>query len=445
MMPLYFTDLFFNKMNHNTNPKVKVNLKMKRLSLLIFLISIFITTNLVSQDMKEENIYQLLYSGQTNQVIDLLNEEIKLDSTNAELYFLMGMTHSLQNHFREALDYFEKSYQLNPGHVNNLNYYANTLSKMGYDEQAETKYREAVQLDSARIDIMDSLGKLHYSNSEFSDAHEIYSELIRIYPTDGYYALMLARCAVKMDSIDKADQYYQMAYQADPQNIKTILEYAQNWVKMDSLNQALVLLEDGLLLDKSNRNLNRLKAEILYKQEKYTLATLSFLDAIAYGDRSIEVLKKLGYCYFANQKYQDSREIFTQSLILNNIDPVVYFYLGMCSKQLEDYNEAIFFFEMALATIYPDYLDNLYIQLAECCHNEQQFTQAIQYLRKALEYTSEKEIVYYTLANVYDDYYADKNVPLIYYKKALQKEISPGITEFIHQKIETLTEELFFK
>ncbi len=418
---------------------------MKRLSLLILLISTFITTNLFSQDMKEENIYQLLYSGQYEQVIHHLNEEIKIDSMDAELYFLMGMTHSLQNHFRDALNYFEKSYQLDPGHLNNLNYYANALLNMGYQEQAKNKYREAIRLDSTRIDILDSLGKLHYNNSEFNDAHEIYSELISVYPTNGYYALMLARCAVKMDSIDKADQYYQIAYQANPQNIKTILEYAQNLVKMGSLDQALYMIDEGLILNKENRNLNRLKAEILYKQEKFTLATLSFLDAIAYGDSSIDVLKKLGYCYYANQKYEDSKEIFIKSLNLNNADPIVNFYLGMCSKQLEDHHQAIDFFEVALGCIYPDYLDNLYIQLAECCHHEQQFTQAIQYLRKALEYTSKKEIVYYTLANVYDDYYADKNVPLIYFKKALQKEISPEITEFINQKIETLTEELFFK
>ena len=162
-----------------------------------FLILTILMANLCSQEQGEVNIYKLLYSGQFDSLHTQLEKMIKLDSTDAEIYFFFGMTYTFQNNKSEALKSFEKSYNLDAGNIKNLYYFANSLISSGYQKRAEKILREAVQLDSTRTDIWDSLGRLYYRNSNFEDCAEIYSMLSHMDALNGYHFLMQARCAVQ--------------------------------------------------------------------------------------------------------------------------------------------------------------------------------------------------------------------------------------------------------
>ena len=388
-------------------------------------------------------MYKLLYSGQYDSLSACLEKMINEDSTHAEHYFLLGLTQTLQNNKSKALKNFEFSYHLDSTNTQNLSYYANALLSNGYSGKAEKIFKKAVQLDSSRTDIWDSLGRLYYRNSRYEEALNIYSMLSRLNSTNGYYFLMQARCTGKMDSLHHAIRLYNMAHEMDPDNIEIILELSRKYFSIDSLGKAKITIQKGIGLDNRNQQMHRLKADILYKQGDYTLATLSYLDAIAYGDNSVELLKKLGFCYFADQNYGKATEVFEQSLQLESDDPVIYYYLAMCAKQSKFDRQAINYFNAALLLIHPDYLGVLYTSLAECYHNEHEYINAIHSLRKAEETSSMKGIIYYELANVYYDYYKDKSVAQMYYKKAIQYELTPEIMDFINHRLKSLTEEIF--
>ena len=415
-----------------------------RFEIILFVVLLSQAFTLFAQEWNGGNISLLLYLGKYAKARQLLEKGIGVDSTSADLYFLLGLAYSLQNNHRTALNWFNKSYRIDSTHVNNLNYLANTQLKLGYRNRAEKLFSKAVRLDSERVDIWDSLGKLYYSSLRYNDSYKIYSKLSQKYVDNSYFNLMCARCAIKLDSLDSAIWQYKIAYNKDPENIEIILEFSRNLFSKDSLDKALELLQAGLTFASKNRHLHRLKGDILYKREDFTVAILSYLNAMAYGDESVELLKKLGFCYYADQNYQKSKDVLEQSLKFDDRDPLIYFYLGMSCKQLKDNPRAIDYFKHALSCLQPVYLDNLYTAIADCYHAEEQFAEAIKCLRRALEYTSQKEFIYYNLANVYYDFYADRNVPLLYYKKARKKEINPMISEYIDQKITELTQEIFF-
>jgi tetratricopeptide (TPR) repeat protein len=369
---------------------------------------------------------------------------IRADSTDAELFFLLGMSNTLQNKKSEALKNFERSTSLDPTNVKYLNYYANALVNNGYLNKAEKIFTQAVQLDSSRADIQESLGRLLFRNGRFQAACAIYAGLSQTESANGYYLLMQARCAAKMDSAEKSLGLYLLAYHYEPENIDIIAELSGLYLNMDSLANAERFVEKGLSLDKRDQRLHRLKAEALYQQKEYTWATLSFLDAIAYGDDSIDVLKKLAYCYFADQNYLKSTEVLEQLVRLDQNNPIIYYYLALCSVQLKETRQAIDCFNTTLRLIQPDYLESLYIGLAECYQREQEFIPAIHCLRNAESISSSKGTIYYQLANVYYDYYKDKSVARMYYRKALEYHLEPEISEFINYRIRELNEKIFF-
>ena len=410
----------------------------------IWFLFIFIAANRMTIQAQPE-LFQWLYSGRYDSLGIRLKEMIKTDSTNPELYFLLGLSDTFQNKKSTALKNFEKSADLDPENIKYLNQYANALFNNGYPDRAEKIFKEAIQLDSTRNDIRESLGRLYFRNSRFDDAYSSYSRLSQMDSENGYYFLMRARCAVKMDSSQKALALYHLAYHYDPENIDVIAELSGLFLEADSLASAETFIEKGLTLNKRDKRLHRLKAEVYYQQKEYTWATLSFLDAIAYGDDSNDVLKKLAYCYFADHNYLKSTETLKQSLQMDSNNPIIYYYLALCSAQLKRIREAIGYFNTALRLIHPDYLESLYTALAECYHSEREFIPAIHCLRKAEEGTSAKGIIYYQLANVYYDYYEDRSVARMYYEKALEYPLEPEISEFIDYRIRELTQEIFFK
>jgi tetratricopeptide (TPR) repeat protein len=411
----------------------------------IFIFWIFIAQGAAAQDQTEAQLYYWLYSGEYHSLSTRLEQMIKVDSTNAELYFLLGLTNTYQNKKSAALKNFEISTGLDPTNIKYMKNYANALVNNGYLNKAEKIFRQAVQLDSSRADIRESLGKLHFRNGKYKEAYSIYTKLSSLDSLNGYYYLMQARCAAKMDSVDRSLSLYLLAHHYDPKNIDIIAEVSGLYLNMDSLANAEHFVRIGLNLDSRDQRLHRLKAEVLYQQEEYTWATLSYLDAIAYGDDSIDVLKKLAYCYFADQNYLKSAEVLKQALQIDQNNPIIYYYLAMCSMQLKQTRQAIDYFNAALRLIHPDYLESLYIGLAECYQHEREYIPAIHCLRKAESLSSSKGIIYYQLANVYYDYYEDRSVARIYYRKALEYDLEPEISEFIHYRIKELTEKIFFK
>ena len=433
---------FFIVIKCKTVKMYSKNRKLVFILFLLFTLKIY-SPPLFGSEVPENNIYQLLFSGQYHTAIEILEEYVGSDSCQAQHYFLLGIAHSFQNNHQEALSCFLTSAHMDSQNVNNLHYLANTYSKLGYLNQAENTFKSAIRIDSARVDLWDNLGKIYYRKSNYKEANRIYTRLIKI-EQSSYYYHMKGRCAARMDSLDNAVYYYKLAHNKDPRNIEVILELSRNLFSQDSLDSAFNYIQEGILYDRKNRHLHRLKADILYKKKEYTFATLSFLDAIVFGDNSVDGLKKMGFCYFSDKNYLKSKATFELSLTLDDKDPVILYYLGICCRQLNEIGNAQHYLNKALTLLQPDYMNDLYLVRADCFYEEKEYIEAIKNFRKALEKSKNKQVVYYSLANVYYDYYKDRNIPLIYYKKALLNEISPEITNFIKQRIQELTQDVFF-
>ena len=76
-----------------------------------------------------------------------------------------------------------------------------------------------------------------------------------------------------------------------------------------------------------------------------------------------------------------------------------------------------------------------------------EFVEAIQSYREALDYQPSKKILSFYLASVYDQYYADREVPLLYYQKFLRdnKDADIKLIEYAESRIKVLKQELHFR
>ncbi len=414
---------------------------MKHMSFFVFLL---LLTNIYANP-SQNNIYQLIFGGQHSEAVQILTEQLEADSLNVENHYLLGLSWFYQKEYRQALPYFQNTIELDTLHVNSLYYLANTQMQLGQTKDTEKSFLRAVQIDSSRMEIKDALGQCYYKNHKFDQAYSVYKDLVAMHPHSVFYYLMLARSASKCDSLNLAVQYYRNAFTLDTLNSKVSFELSGTLLKMDSLDASLVFINNALDGQPQNWQFHRLKADILYKQKKFMAAILSYLDAITFGDNTVAALKKLGFCYYSESLYEKCINALEQVLENDDTDPVVYYYIGLCFKALEEYDLAIQYFGDSIDNVFPQFMDEIYIALAECHYLESDHEHAIQSYKEALKYSSEKEVIYYHLANIYDDIYADKQVALQYFEKAGQKEITPEITQYIQQRMSEIKEKIFLK
>lgn len=414
--------------------------------ILVFPLSQIIAySNLQAQNSNTDNkIYMLLFQKKYEEAIDILDQEIALDSTNADFYYLMGFAYANLNKYAKALYFFELAESFNPKHINNLVAIANANQRLGYFDRARKKYLKAISYDSTRSDIFDSLGKLYLRQKKYPEAGEVYQKLVKNDPGNSYYNLMQARCAAKMDSIDTAVTAYKRAQQIDSTNVEIKLELSRVLFNMEDFDSALVYANRGLAYNRNYQQLHRLKADILFAQKEYPAAILSYLDSSIHGDTSEDLHKKLGFCYYSIQAYDKAKTAFLKAAEKDKSDGMVSFYLGSCCKQLGEYEDAIKYFQQAVTQIIPSYMDYLYAELGHSFFARREFKNAIQCFRKAIEYSPDRDEYIYFLANVYDDYYADREVPLLYYKKVIRKDFDTEITEYAKARVKQLVQELHF-
>lgn len=61
-----------------------------------------------------DTIKQLIYEGETDEAIRLLNEYIKKDNSSDEAYYLLGNAYRKKNDFQQALNNYLTAMEINP-------------------------------------------------------------------------------------------------------------------------------------------------------------------------------------------------------------------------------------------------------------------------------------------------------------------------------------------
>lgn len=410
----------------------------------IFLLTlsfIFTTNGLAQATSSKNEIYSLLFTASYDSAIQLLESEIKQDSTSSECYFLLGSALSGLNKSSQAIENFKTAYQLDPENYDNLIAYGNCQARIGQFGAAEKLFLKALTLDSIRQTARINLAKAQLRQRKYQDAFDNFRKLSWQDSSNSYYLSQSAYCAERLKNKELAIDLYLKAYQVDSLNLEILSDLAKILYRANELDSSLVYTDKGIAIVPDEPEFHKLKGDIYYKKKIYTAAVLSYLKVLAEGDSTIDVLKKLGFCYYNGEKYKEACEVLSEAYNLNNSDPLISFYLGICFKQLEDYENAVFSLNIALKVIIPDYMDLLFAQLGDSYHNLKKYKDAIWAYKKAMEYAPRNPLYNYYLANVYYDYYADKNIAAKYYKKILEiDDLNPDILEHTKARLNEIAE-----
>lgn len=404
-------------------------------------LSILISAQLVySENMGE--IYSQLYSGNINSAILRLEEMSNNDTTNQEINSALAHAYTLASEDQKAIEVYEKLQSLDTGNVEPLFNLSKLLMKQGQLSRSSELVKDGLKSQPYHKGLIDLAARISYDENDYQDAFSYYSKLIDMNINVGRYYHLRARCGAKMDSIDLAISDFARALKINPANQQIIYEYAHCLYSASRNPEAFNLIQREMENFGGTTKYERLKGNIYHKMGDYSKALNSYTIALSRGRANAYLLKLIGICHYELGSFEKSEAFLSQALLFDGGDPMAFYYLGKCAMEMGDHSRAASCFTIAIKINQPSYINELYINMAQCYEKEGNPILAIRTCRDGLEISPDNHHLLYLLANLYDGYYLDKSVALAHFEKVVESPIDDEVDKYVKYRIKTIKENL---
>lgn len=163
------------------------------------------------------------------------------------------------------------------------------------------------------------------------------------------------------------------------------LDIASNYCTFGQYSDAMTYLDKIIQIEPLNKEIRELKNTLLRVTNTNTKSYLT--------------TKNKNIREAQNYKMQGEREKEIATLNSISTDFWAIYYLAEYYRNIDDFKNAIFYYEKA-ALLQPDYSQS-YLGMAEAYLSEKDYTNAIKYLNKYLTYNKDSDIAYAMRARAY--------------------------------------------
>jgi len=357
--------------------------------------------------------------------------------------YKIGSIYASIDNQKKAIEYFRKSLAINDSfNVNIL--LARSLHRVKKYKSAIEIYESLLENDADNLIITYQLGKLYFTINDTKNATVLFDKLTRKdsgNPT--YYYQLGLISARKKDGNGMLDNFLK-AYKSDNTHIKSVYQLAKTFSELRKKDSARLFTDKGLLLDSLHKNLNKLKINDLFRNEKYhaAITRLKMLDSIIPNE--LYTKKMLGRSYFNIDSLTKAEVNFKIARTLDKEDFKILTYLGHIHKMKKEHFKAMLSYMRATSvgekTRHEEYysLGMLHLELKEP-------RMAIAMFKKSIKESNRQNKVLYQLALTSDSYYKDKKIAFEFYEDYINRfeTKDKDITAFVKNRMKEIKTELF--
>jgi tetratricopeptide (TPR) repeat protein len=152
-------------------------------------------------------------TGQSSRAVKILSAAVEKFPENVQLRFFLGAVHDRVGNRKESLSNMRKVIELDPNHVQGLNYLAFTLAEIGEElEAAEIFVKRALAMEPNDGFILDTFGWVKFKQGDYRAAIKILEKAYTHQPTESIIAEHLGDVYYKQQLVEKAKSMYKRAY-----------------------------------------------------------------------------------------------------------------------------------------------------------------------------------------------------------------------------------------
>ena len=317
--------------------------------------------------------------------------------------------------FAEAADYLKKAY---PEPVNNIR----VLGKLAYTSQmagrlpdAEGYYQRIYNADSTNTVALFSLGAINLRRGNNLKAETYYKMIAQKDSTNFLVYKQLGKIAGDKADFGSMIYYLQKANKLNPAEPDVASDLSDQYVNLKQYPAAEKVLNAAIAQDPDNMILLQSLLKLVSSQKKFEEVKNTCLKLVQLGDASGLTLTKLEMAYYYLKNYTCSVETFADVSPMEQTETSFYI-AALAYKALKDQPKAIENLTKAIDAGISANISDYYAEMADSYEVRRKYQKAVWAYQKALQF-SEKPILYYLLASVYDTELKNKSLALKYYKK----------------------------
>jgi tetratricopeptide (TPR) repeat protein len=155
-----------------------------------------------------------------DKALNLVNEVIAIDNQNYQGYYYKGLlVRDLKQDTVLALQYFQKSVDLNPEFVDGLDMMGVTLASFG-DTMAKFYYQRILEMEPNRADVYYKLGVYYMNRDETNKALRSYTKAVQLDPDDADSYFNMGFMHIQLRDFQTARNYFSKAIQTKQPSYK---------------------------------------------------------------------------------------------------------------------------------------------------------------------------------------------------------------------------------
>jgi tetratricopeptide (TPR) repeat protein len=391
---------------------------MKYLKLSI-LLSIILGISTVA--LSQEEIDLLILNKKYDEALAKIELQISQNPTSQN-YFKKGVVFSNLQNYQEAVKAFSEALKLQPDNIEILTEMAEDLSILGNQQDAIVLYQKAIKIEPLNLALKAKLGRVYINKKERKKAWELFSEIYAIDSSNVYWNKQFAFCSFQTGNRLLAVHLYEKVLEANPRDYGTYSNLIHSYSREKEPDKILATIDKGLSEFPGDAELILEKADFYFRTRNYKPAMNEFENYFtAARDSVYEIL--LNYAistYFSNDENK-AMKILGNLYRANPNDLFVMYYMSLCYKKMNDYENAEKYMRWAIDMSTPDYVSDMYHNLGQIYGQQRKFKESIAALQKANELDPANVEVLFEIATTYEEYNANKTLALNYYRIYLKE------------------------
>jgi len=292
-----------------------------------------------------EKIHKERNKGERN--VNLLLKCIEKEPENPFFYYHLGVSYYVQNRLEECIEAFKKS-QEKCNYVKESAYLpscyslcAAALSRRGRPEEGKEQAETAIEISPYFYEAYFNLGKSYLGLKETEKAKEAFEKALECSEkpqfavmdrgTGGWKALCeLGLIYLNEDNPGKALKYFNRGLDILPSSSSLLINAAHCYRKLGFFDFALRCFEKARQKDPSRLDIFY---DITGLYDKMGLSMKSvelFEEILHHHPSSKELFHNTAKRFYYLKDYKEAIYYFTETLVLDDEDPEVYFYRARC-------------------------------------------------------------------------------------------------------------------
>ncbi|WP_417800239.1 tetratricopeptide repeat protein [Tenacibaculum sp.] len=336
-----------------------------------------------------------------------------LDTTFQSTSTIAAIYASIDN-YKQASKYYEQALALQD------DYSVKVRLAKAYQQQKKLQkaidvYEGIVTKDAENLLIQYQLGKLYAQTKQPAKAIDTFKNIIKQDSTNANYHYRLGIAYGMLKKRNLQINSFLEAYKNDSTHIKSIHHLALAYTILRDKDSTNIFVNRGLVVAPNHINLNKLKINNLYREEKFTEAIhfLQRLDTLEPNEHYTQ--KMLGRSYFNLKKYDEAKKYFNNAIRIDRSDFKAYTYLGDINFEKKKFYKAQLDYMVAIFTG-KEPRDVEYYQLARVYEELGNPKEELKSYKRAFEENRKNYKALYQLAKTSEAYYKDKRIAYKHYK-----------------------------